>query len=161
MPSDNSFAATRQLNMNLQEPESAVENPQNTQEVYLGSYSSILHENIGAYVVVEFLIGTERIIVKEGILYNAGNNFITLYNDIENYYTVCDLYSIKFVNFFDPASLRRRTQAELLGMSENRNTSLPIYYTTVAPGETASPPSPPSGNLTTAIGGPVPNPLGR
>lgn len=146
----------RGLDMNIPESQQAVENPQNNEEVYLASFNSILAENIGAYVVVEFLIGTDNLVSKEGILYNAGNNFITIYNDVDNYYTVCDLYSVKFVNFFDPRYLRRRTDNEIASLSFERDGSLPIYYTSVAPGETPQPPQPPQGSGMTATGGPAP-----
>ena len=58
-------------------------NPQNTEQVYASSFVSVLTENLGYYVVVEFLIGTSGLVQKEGIRYNAGNNFITLYQSAE------------------------------------------------------------------------------
>ena len=51
---------------------------------YLRQFVSVLTENLGYYVVVEFLIGTSGLVQKEGILYNAGNNFITLYQSAED-----------------------------------------------------------------------------
>lgn len=161
MPNNNIQAMpVEQRGLDMQIPESVqdVENPQNNEEVYLGSYASILRENIGAYVVVEFLIGTTGLISKEGILYNAGNNFITLYNDVDNYYTVCDLYSIKFVNFFDPRYLRRRSEAEINSLPIERDGSMPLYYTNIDAGEMPSPPTPPRPG-TTATGGPAPYPF--
>lgn len=161
MPNNNIQAMpVEQRGLDMQIPESVqdVENPQNNEEVYLGSFASILRENIGAYVVVEFLIGTTGLISKEGILYNAGNNFITLYNDVDNYYTVCDLYSIKFVNFFDPRYLRRRSEAEINSLPVNRDGSMSLYYTNIDPGEMPSPPTPPRPG-TTATGGPAPYPF--
>lgn len=158
MPNNNQPLPVNQrgLDMAIPEPAQDVENPQNTEEVYLGSFASILRENLGAYVVVEFLIGTTNMISKEGILYNAGNNFITIYNDVNNYYTVCDLYSIKFVNFFDPRYLRRRSDSEISSLSFERDGSMPIYYTSIAPGETPTPPAPPASSGMTATGGPAP-----
>ena len=41
------------LNMNIPESAQAIENPQNNEEVYLGSFSSVLRENMGAYVVID------------------------------------------------------------------------------------------------------------
>lgn len=146
----------RGLDMNIPEPTQEIENPQNNEEVYLASFNSVLRENIGAYVVVEFLIGTSNLVSKEGILFNAGNNFITIYNDVDNYYTVCDLFSIKFVNFFDPRYLRRRTDNEIASLSFERDGSQPIYYTSIAPGESPAPPRPPQASGMTATGGPAP-----
>lgn len=133
--------------------------PSDSTERYLDSFASILQENAGAYVVVEFLIGTNNIVSKEGILYGTGNNSITIYNDVDNYYVVCDLYSVKFVNFFDTRYLRRRSDNEIANLSFERDGSLPIYYRTIQPGETPTPPmlAPvPLEGRTTAKGGPAP-----
>ena len=62
----------------------------------------ILAENIGEYVVIEFLIGTNMITRKQGILYFVGTSFVTLYDDANNNYIVCDIFSIKFVYFYLP-----------------------------------------------------------
>lgn len=68
----------------------------------------ILSDNIGEYVVVEFLIGTERIARKQGILYFVGTSFVTLYDDTHNNYIVCDIFSIKFVYFYYPGQRPQR-----------------------------------------------------
>ena len=77
--------------------------PQNTEQVYASSFVSVL-----------FRSGTSGLVQKEGILYNAGNNFITLYQSAEDRYVVCDLYSIKFVTFYDrhtpPANVPQQPQ---------------------------------------------------
>ncbi len=73
-----------------------------------GSMQKILSDNIGEYVVVEFLIGTERIARKQGILYFVGTSFVTLYDDTHNNYIVCDIFSIKFVYFYYPGQRPQR-----------------------------------------------------
>lgn len=73
-----------------------------------GSMQKILADNIGAYVVVEFLIGTERMTRKQGILYFVGTSFVTLYDDMSNIYIVCDIFSIKFVYFYYPGQRPNR-----------------------------------------------------
>lgn len=73
-----------------------------------GSMQKILSDNIGEYVVVEFLIGTERITRKQGILYFVGTSFVTLYDDTHNNYIVCDIFSIKFVYFYYPEQRPQR-----------------------------------------------------
>ena len=73
-----------------------------------GSMQKILSDNIGEYVVVEFLIGTERITRKQGILYFVGTSFVTLYDDTHNNYIVCDIFSIKFVYFYYPGQRPQR-----------------------------------------------------
>ena len=67
-----------------------------------GSIQRILADNIGEYVVIEFLIGTERLMRKQGQLYFVGTSFVTLYDDSSNNYIVCDIFSIKFVYFYYP-----------------------------------------------------------
>lgn len=98
------------INMNTPDTISQIENPQTNEEVYRGSVAAILQQNLGFFVICEFLIGTENIVTREGILYNVGINFITLYQEEEDRYVLCDLYSLKFVTFYDsrtrPRSLR-------------------------------------------------------
>ena len=61
-----------------------------------GSMQAILSQNIGAYVVIEFLIGTEQMIRKQGMLYFVGRSFVTLYDENVNNFIVCDIFSVKF-----------------------------------------------------------------
>ncbi len=87
------------------ESPSAIANPQSNSEVYYGSFASILAQNLGQYVVVEFLIGTNRLEYKEGILYSSGTNFLSLYDPMDDRYIVCDLYAVKFVTFYNTTSV--------------------------------------------------------
>ena len=73
-----------------------------------GSMQQILAENVGEYVVIEFLIGTERLMRKQGLLYFVGRSYVTLYDDTVRNYIVCDLFSIKFVYFYYPGDRPRR-----------------------------------------------------
>ncbi len=68
----------------------------------IGSMQRILYQNIGEYVVIEFLIGTEQIMRKQGLLYFVGTSYVTLYDDIEKDFIVCDIFSIKFIYFYFP-----------------------------------------------------------
>lgn len=70
----------------------------NTPEM-IGSMQKILSENIGKYVVIEFLIGTGEIMRKQGMLYLVGVSYVTLYDEREDVFIVCDIFSIKFVYF--------------------------------------------------------------
>ena len=74
----------------------------------IGSIQKILADNIGQYVVIEFLIGVDRIVRKQGILYFVGTSYVTLFDDMSNNYIVCDLYSIKFVYFYYPGERPKR-----------------------------------------------------
>ena len=72
-----------------------------------GSMQAILSQNIGAYVVIEFLIGTEQTIRKQGMLYFVGRSFVTLYDENVNNFIVCDIFSVKFVYFYMPGDRPR------------------------------------------------------
>lgn len=66
---------------------------------YQGSWQQALRDNEGQYCLIDFLIGTENIVRKEGILYDVGVSFVVLYEPQSGNYVVCDLYAIKFVTF--------------------------------------------------------------
>ena len=67
-----------------------------------GSMQAILSNNIGEYLLIEFIIGTESLVRKQGLLYSVGTSYVTLFDDANNNYIVCDIFSIKFVYFFYP-----------------------------------------------------------
>ena len=73
-----------------------------------GSIQRILAQNVGEYVVVEFLIGTAQMVRKQGILYFVGTSYVTLYDDQQRNYIVCDIFSVKFVYFYYPGDRPRR-----------------------------------------------------
>ncbi|MCI9273778.1 MAG: hypothetical protein HFE39_07460 [Clostridiales bacterium] len=85
-----------------------------------GSMQKILSDNIGEFVVVEFLIGTDRIMRKQGILYFVGTSYVTLYDDDSNNFIVCDIFSIKFVYFYFPGQRPNRNY-NLLPSNNNIN----------------------------------------
>lgn len=69
---------------------------------FQGSMQQVLQENIGNYVIVEFLIGTGSLISRQGVLYNVASQFLVLYDEFESRYVVCDIFSVKFVTFLLP-----------------------------------------------------------
>lgn len=69
---------------------------------FQGSMQQVLQENIGNYVLVDFLIGSEVLTTKQGILYNVASQFLVLYDDVNFNYIVCDIFSVKFVTFLLP-----------------------------------------------------------
>lgn len=83
--------------------------PQETfdSEEMRGSMQMILSENIGQFVVIEFLIGTQEIIRKQGMLYFVGRSFVTLYDEMVNNFIICDIFSVKFVYFYMPGDRPR------------------------------------------------------
>lgn len=87
-------------------------------EEMIGSMQSILARNIGQYVIIEFLIGTQEIYRKQGMLYHVSRSYLTLYDDSANNFIVCDIFSVKFVNFFLPGN-RPRGNFNILSSNGN------------------------------------------
>lgn len=77
-------------------------------EQMIGSIQKIFADNVGEYVLIEFLIGTDRIMRKQGIIYFVGNSYIILYDDTMNNYIMCDIFSVKFVYFYYPGERPRQ-----------------------------------------------------
>ncbi len=69
---------------------------------FQGSMQQVLQENVGNYVIVEFLIGTGSLISRQGVLYNVSTQFLVLFDEFESRYVVCDIFSVKFVTFLLP-----------------------------------------------------------
>ena len=71
----------------------------NQSPAYPGSWQQALRNNEGLYCAIDFLIGTETLVRKEGIIYDVGVSFVVLFEPRSGSYVVCDLYAIKFVTF--------------------------------------------------------------
>ena len=71
-------------------------------EAMRGSLQQMLADNLGLYVVCEFLVGTQAMTRKEGVLYHVGRSYLTLYEELSQNFIVCDIYSLKFVTFYLP-----------------------------------------------------------
>ena len=66
-----------------------------------------LQTAIGYYVTCDFLIGTQIIETRDGILAKVGTNFLTLYQPDLERYIVCDLYALKFITIYNSTSVPR------------------------------------------------------
>ena len=75
----------------------------NTQALQ-GSMQQILSENLGKFVIADFLIGISTIVRRAGIIYSVGRGYVTLYLEQYKAFEVCDIFSLKFVTFFPPGS---------------------------------------------------------
>ena len=84
-----------------------------------GSVQKVLTANIGQYVVMEFLIGTDNIVRKQGILYHVGTGYVVLFDDVVENYIVCDLYSIKFTYFYYPGQRPNQNYNSLTQSPQN------------------------------------------
>ena len=76
-----------------------------------GSLQQFLADNLGEYVVVEFLIGTNALTRKQGVLYSVGRSVLTLYEETSQTFVVCDIFSVKFVTFYLPGQRPYRVPA--------------------------------------------------
>ncbi len=85
-------------------PDAPVSGSEISRTGYPGSIQQLLQQNLGYYVICEFLVGTNNLLRREGILYAAGTGWITLYLPGTSQYMVCDIYAVKFVTFYPPGS---------------------------------------------------------
>ena len=99
------------LDMRHGQSSDVIESPTDLREAYLGSLKAMLVRNKGNYIVATFLIGTQNTMSWEGILYEVGNDFVTIYQPGRDRYIVCDMYSLKYMEFYDT---RRRELCERL-----------------------------------------------
>ncbi len=59
-----------------------------------------LRTQLGRHVKVEFLIGTNMFIDREGTLVEVGTSYIIIRETETDDLLLCDMYSIKFVRFY-------------------------------------------------------------
>ena len=78
----------RNVNINQNSPEILTNN------IYTPAF---LRENIGKLMRVEFLIGTNNLVDRTGILIDVGASYILLRFLESDTITYCDIYSIKFI----------------------------------------------------------------
>ena len=67
-----------------------------------------LTTQIGKYVKIEFLIGTNMFIDREGLLKEVGISYVVIQETGTNDMVMCDIYSIKFVRVFDNQTVPTR-----------------------------------------------------
>lgn len=99
------------LDMQNNLPDEVIESPTTLNEAYLGSLKATLQRNKGNFIVATFLIGTQNLMSWEGILYEVGNDYVTIYQPGRDRYVVIDMYSLKYMEFYDT---RRRELCEEL-----------------------------------------------
>lgn len=92
--------------------EDVIGSPTTVQEAYYGSLRAFLSQNKGNYVVATFLIGTQGTAEFEGVLYEVGNDYMVIYQEGRDRYIVVDIYSLKYIEFYDTE--RRRLCNQLL-----------------------------------------------
>lgn len=68
---------------------------------------AFLREQIGKLMRVEFLIGTNNLVDRIGVLEDAGASYILLRSIESDNLVYCDIYSIKFVTISEARSYER------------------------------------------------------
>ena len=101
--------------------------PETTNEWYTESFAEVLEKSIGYFVTAEFLIGSNNLVERSGILYAVGNNFMTLQEGPDGPFMICDVYSVKFVTVYNS-----RTRPENFGQ---RNFQTNAYRNASYPGQ--------------------------
>lgn len=66
----------------------------------IGYTQGYLKSQIGSKVKVEFLIGTNMLVDREGTLVDVGISYIIIIETETDDLLLCDIYSIKFVRFY-------------------------------------------------------------
>ena len=72
----------------------------NTRAVNGASYQEYLAQIVGYYIICELLMGVDQLVLRQGTLVEVGESYFTLYDEDKLSYTVCDIYSLKFVTRF-------------------------------------------------------------
>ncbi len=67
----------------------------------IGYTPAYLRTQIGQKVKIEFLIGTSILIDRDGTLVDVGINYVIIQPSETDDLMLCDMYSIKFVTFFN------------------------------------------------------------
>lgn len=62
--------------------------------------NGFLRTQIGRPVQVEFLVGTNNMVTRSGILLAVGANFILINEAETDDILACDFYNIKFIRFY-------------------------------------------------------------
>ncbi len=92
------------------------------------TYQQTLADLMGYYVICELLIGVERLVLRQGFLIDVGESFFTLYDTDTLSYTICDLYSVKFITYFNDGR-RPTTEQFETWLDSVRAANLQTYQT--------------------------------
>lgn len=107
---------SRNVNINQNSPEILTNN------IYTPAF---LRENIGKLMRVEFLIGTNNLVDRTGILLDVGASYILLRALESDVITYADIYSIKFITISNlPYNM-------LLGFNNSNNNYISNNFNTI------------------------------
>ncbi|MEG1394666.1 MAG: hypothetical protein RR993_04815 [Clostridia bacterium] len=74
-------------------------------QAFDGSMQRLLSLNVGNYISCDFLVGTNTVVTKAGILHDVGEKYLVLYQARNRQYIVCDIFNLKFVTFLEPHNI--------------------------------------------------------
>ena len=96
---------------------------QNSPEILTNSIytPAFLREQIGKLMRVEFLIGTNNLTDRIGILEDVGASYILLRSIESNNVVFCDIYAIKFVTISEPNTYGNMNMMNNMGSMNNFN----------------------------------------
>lgn len=101
MPAGQTGGMPGRMDLRNHLPIEVIDSPVSLEEARLGSLKAMLAKYIGSYIVASFLVGTQNMVSWEGILYDVGNDYLTIYQENRDRYIVSDYYSLKFIEFYD------------------------------------------------------------
>ena len=81
-------------------PITSMTQPQSIPAESLQDMNGFLRTQVGRPVQVDFLVGTNSIVTRSGILLAVGANFILINETETDDILACDFYNIKFVRFY-------------------------------------------------------------
>ncbi len=96
-----------------------------TSNVSAENYQEMLSGLIGSYIITELLIGIDRLVLRQGYLTAVGPSYYILFDPEPAVSTVCDIYSLKFVSFFE--SRERPTTAQFERWLESLRNATELY----------------------------------
>ena len=104
---------------------------------FQGSMQQVLQENVGKYVIVEFLIGTGSLTSRQGMLYYVGAQFLVLYDEFESRFVVCDIFSVKFVTFLEGRSASTYPALDQTAVQGSSAADIPAVEASYTPSQAA------------------------
>lgn len=111
---------------------------QNQQQSLMeGTLQERLSLILGRYVICEFLIGTQMLYTREGILTQVGRDYFILYDPETHSFVGCDAYALKFITVFPagqrPEHMDEEQREEYVRMLKKRQHDRIYYATTYQP----------------------------
>ena len=98
------------LNLQSRLNRQQMSNPGSSEEIFDGSLNAVLNDNVGFFVICEFLVGTNNLVRRQGILHCVGLNYFVLHQEDEETYIACDMFSLKFITFYNSKTKPRNVR---------------------------------------------------